>query len=307
MALRFHFLNVGHGDCTIIEFPSGNLTVVDVNNSDSFDPETEKEVRSMSVFDSMVYESYKKRLVNPIEYIQSNFPGKSVFRFIATHPDMDHLSGLSEFYFQKIPIVNFWDTGHGKDFKESDFSGTKYKWADWVAYKYYRHTNTTEPKTLELYRGANADFYGANHDNVEIWSPTPELIKHANEAEEYNHLSYVLSVKYGQSHVVLGGDASDTVTWPAIFKHFNGKFPKVSILKASHHGRDSGYHPESVSAMNPDYVILSVGKKPSTDASNKYRAVCNGGTYTTRYHGTIIADCYSDGTIFLKDTAGNFI
>jgi len=38
--LRVHFLNVGHGDCTIIKHPSGRLTMIDVNNSQDFDPET---------------------------------------------------------------------------------------------------------------------------------------------------------------------------------------------------------------------------------------------------------------------------
>src|SRR5262249_44436244 len=38
--LRVHVLNVGHGDCTIIKHPSGRLTMIDVNNSHDFDPET---------------------------------------------------------------------------------------------------------------------------------------------------------------------------------------------------------------------------------------------------------------------------
>jgi competence protein ComEC len=33
MPLVVHFLNVGHGDCTFIEFPSGRLAMIDVNNS----------------------------------------------------------------------------------------------------------------------------------------------------------------------------------------------------------------------------------------------------------------------------------
>src|SRR5690242_5239883 len=40
MPLRNHFLNVGHGDCTIIEHPSGRLTMIDVNNSQDYDSES---------------------------------------------------------------------------------------------------------------------------------------------------------------------------------------------------------------------------------------------------------------------------
>jgi len=33
MPLVLHFLNVGHGDCTFIELPSGRLMMIDINNS----------------------------------------------------------------------------------------------------------------------------------------------------------------------------------------------------------------------------------------------------------------------------------
>src|SRR5438132_1700669 len=39
-----HFLNVGHGDCTIIEHASGNITMIDINNSDSLDDDTRREL-----------------------------------------------------------------------------------------------------------------------------------------------------------------------------------------------------------------------------------------------------------------------
>ncbi|HZS16312.1 MAG TPA: hypothetical protein VFA51_00095 [Candidatus Udaeobacter sp.] len=41
---RIHFLNVGHGDCTIIEHASGHITMVDINNSDSLDEDTRREL-----------------------------------------------------------------------------------------------------------------------------------------------------------------------------------------------------------------------------------------------------------------------
>ncbi len=42
--LRVHFLNVGHGDCTIISHPSGRLTMIDINNSQDYDDETFQEL-----------------------------------------------------------------------------------------------------------------------------------------------------------------------------------------------------------------------------------------------------------------------
>jgi hypothetical protein len=33
LPLIVHFLNVGHGDCTFVELPTGRLMMIDINNS----------------------------------------------------------------------------------------------------------------------------------------------------------------------------------------------------------------------------------------------------------------------------------
>ena len=38
--LQVDFLNVGHGDCTVISHPSGRLTMIDINNSQNYDSES---------------------------------------------------------------------------------------------------------------------------------------------------------------------------------------------------------------------------------------------------------------------------
>jgi hypothetical protein len=43
MPLTVHFLNVGRGDCTIIEFPSGRVGMVDIDNLKSLAPNSERE------------------------------------------------------------------------------------------------------------------------------------------------------------------------------------------------------------------------------------------------------------------------
>ncbi len=58
------------------------------------------------------------------------------------------------------------------------------------------------------------------------------------------------------------------------------------MLKASHHGRDTGYHQAAVKLMSPEYTIVSVGTKPDTDASNKYRQYIDN-VWSTRWRGNI--------------------
>jgi competence protein ComEC len=75
------------------------------------------------------------------------------------------------------------------------------------------------------------------------------------------------------------------------------------ILKASHHGRMSGYNEEAYEAMDPSVVVCSVGKKPSTDASNEY-AASGAQVLSTRYNGSIIATIWDDGEMWIDKSTG---
>lgn len=51
--------------------------------------------------------------------------------------------------------------------------------------------------------------------------------------------------------------------------------------------------------MNPEYTIVSVGKKPDTDAHNKYKKYTREKVLSTRYRGniTVTIDDYGNGNI----------
>ena len=42
--VKIHFLNVGHGDCTIIEHHSERVTMIDINNSQTLDDDSDIEI-----------------------------------------------------------------------------------------------------------------------------------------------------------------------------------------------------------------------------------------------------------------------
>ena len=62
--IRFHFLDVGDGDCTLIEFPTGRIGVIDIHTDSEKNP-------------------YWKEV---IPYIKKVIGNKSIFRFILTTP-----------------------------------------------------------------------------------------------------------------------------------------------------------------------------------------------------------------------------
>ena len=310
MSLKIHFLNVGHGDCTIIDFPSGDLSMVDINVSPEF---LANEIHDMakglgvSDYDTLLRillrrsysfealpEAFKTLaniypLTNPLDYLASHFSGRTIFRFIASHPDMDHLAGLRALY-EAVPIVNFWYAGGG--IEKEDFDEGRYDLADWELYQKLI-ISPTDPKALNLHRGDRGHYW--TDDGVEFWSPTLSLEAQAVEAARPNLASYVHCIRYGEAVAVLGGDA-EAETWEDIYGWRDGEFPKVGVLKASHHGRRSGYHQPSVKAMSPELTVVSVGKKPPTDASQLYDQYSQQ-VLSTRYHGNIVVTLDETGYV----------
>jgi competence protein ComEC len=324
MSLDIYFLNVGHGDCTVFDV-NGRLTVIDINNSKVLDPDTEDELRelakaegvkaynqailrgdyrySLQAYETAFMTKYRSLLTDPVDFLKTHFPGRDIWRFILTHPDMDHMTGLYRLRQEGISIHNFWDTRHEKAMEPRDFDPSgPYDYRDWEEYQ--RIQADPNIRKLRLNRGNQGQYY--EEDGIWIASPTAALEKLASDTEHWNHLSYVLYVKHLGQWVVLGGDAS-VEAWENIYMADGGWFKKneIRILKASHHGRDSGYHQPSVAAMSPDHTIVSVGKLPDTDASNKYRQYSN--VYTTRTHGNIRAQVWFDGDVWLYGQDGERI
>src|SRR6266851_4124315 len=59
-----------------------------------------------------------------------------IFRFILTHPDMDHMDGIKAL-FEALSPYNFWDTENEEE-KQFDESFGRYDEDDWLFYKELR-------------------------------------------------------------------------------------------------------------------------------------------------------------------------
>ena len=320
--LRVHFLNVGHGDCTIIKHHSGHLTMVDINNSQDYDEATFMEMmeeqkrksnplalalglgtgvaltgspfaQALSPYYLETLAKAKTELTDPIDFIQKQYPGETLWRFILTHPDMDHMRGIRRLY-ENIRFANFWDTRHAKpspNFRSDDDK------VDWEFYQQLR-TGNVGPGPKFYTRGDSLFAFGRDEygqpggDNIEILSPTSDLVRACNESGKSNSLSLVLRVWHAGKNVLLPGDAEDDA-WE-IMTDFYGNYLKSDFLKASHHGRDTGYNLGAVQIISPSLTFVSVGRKPDTDASSKYRRQCPR-VASTRYHGNIELRIHDNG------------
>lgn len=310
--LKIHFLNVGHGDCTIIEFPSGRTTMIDINNSKIVDEETKNEIASSNPFAYEIYKSLGNKgnilleksvadfvtPVDPIEYMEKHLPLSSIFRFILTHPDMDHMTGLYNLKHSGKVISNFWDTNNVKSVSKSEVSSI-YDYRDWEVYQEMK-SSAESLKTLNILKGEQNDYF--NDDKIKILSPTQEIIDQANINKNWNLLSYVLLIEYAGHKIILGGDA-DSIVWDELAKSDQELLENVSILKASHHGRNSGYSENAAILMKPTWTICSVGKKPSQDAHNKYKKHTEKKVLSTRFRGNIVVEIteYGEMTVYCED------
>lgn len=304
--LDFHFLNVDHGDCTIIRHPNdhrnngeGRISFVDINDFKHRKPDEEGELvaglrqyleYSLSASSKFIdpEEYARKYLDDPIEYFQDEYRGlrKNVWRFIPTHPDMDHLSGLKRLD-DEIGFDVMWDTRHEKE-QDLDNWNDRFDKADWLRYKQIREGNTGH-SVIHPTEGSQADYY--QQDNIKILHPTQSFVSDLNSQDNpnWNDISYVLKISHGNQAVLLPGDAEKDAWDNILDLHGPEELRDVTILKAAHHGVESGFHEEAVAAMDPDHIILSTGKKKSTDAHDDYRDTCSDDTkiWSTRQYGTI--------------------
>lgn len=252
-----HFLNVKEGDCTWINHATGHNTIIDVSNGTVV--ETTYESASGN-------HNQKKYPVNPIEYIQ-DFGVKEIFRFILTHPDMDHMDGIKDL-FESFEVINFWDTANTKERNENSEWGA-YDKEDWEFYQGIRQSKKN-PKVLHLYSDSRGQYYNENEegksggDGLYILAPTQELIDEANTSGDYNDCSYVILYKANNKKIIFAGDSAEK-TWDYILENHKEDVENVDILLAPHHGRKTGGNRDYLDVLNPKLTLFGNAKSEYLD------------------------------------------
>lgn len=268
MAAELHFLNVKQGDCNWIKHPNGNNTIIDVCNA----KEIQAEDRLLKSLSGLILEQaavsvggnfrQKEHPVNPIEYLNS-FNINSVFRFIVTHPDMDHLDGI-EAFFRNFNPSNVWDTDNKKEM--GSFEGSPYNEDDWKFYKSIRDGKNTNQTRLTLFSGSKGKYYNENDDGsccgngLFILAPTPEILNDAIENDDYNDCSYVILYRPPNgAKVIIAGDSHDG-TWEHILENWEDEVKDCDVLLAPHHGRDSKRSYDFLDTLNPKITFFGNAK-----------------------------------------------
>lgn len=261
---RIHFLNVDEGDCSIIQHENGDITMIDICCGNLQTGEIEKAFSLESAKDGVKGNfNQKAHPTCPIEYLKK-LGIKSIFRYIQTHPDMDHMDGLNRLA-DNFSVCNFWDTDNSKP-SPFDANGKfgRYKKEDWDRYLMFRKSES-DPKALFYYDGSSTKYFAEDDngikkdDYLKILSPTHELIKAANENKDWNDSSYVILYSIHGFKILFCGDA-DTDTLFHLTTNHADDIKNLDVLIAPHHGRDSDKDFDFLDVMKPRLSLLGNAK-----------------------------------------------
>lgn len=245
------FIDVGQGDCVLIQC-DGHYMMIDGGPSNA---------------SSVVYTKLKNKGVETIDLM------------VATHPDDDHIGGLSgALNYSGVDIVLSPVTTH--DTKTFN-SLSKY-----VA---------KQGKTFTIPKAGDIFTLGSSRINI---------IGPINSSSDSNNQSIVLKVTYGSTSFVFTGDAEEEEEESSIIKKFKGL--ECDVLKVAHHGSNSSTSNAWLKATKPTYAVISVGKNsyghPAQNTIDKLAS--NGATiYRTDLQGDITFT--SDGKKLSVETEKN--
>jgi beta-lactamase superfamily II metal-dependent hydrolase len=224
---------VGHGDTFYID-----------HNSDSF-----------TIIDCHLPDEHREKILDKIALLVQN---KGIVRFISTHPDEDHLKGLKALD-NKLGLLNFYCVKN---------AATKADESD--DFKHYCALRDS-PKTFHIKKGASRLWLNDSNDERKssgvhfLWPDISNkdfqaALRDAALGGSPNNISAIITYRVQDNACFMWLGDLETAYMEAIANHIG--WPKVHVLFAAHHGRQSGRVPHSIlDKTKPDVIVI--GEAPS--------------------------------------------
>lgn len=161
---------------------------------------------------------------------------------IATHPDSDHIGGMSA-------II---DNYQIENFCLPQIEEQYITYSD----SYTRMLSSLETYDVDI-TYIDSDVIGADESQKTLDNLTVDFLSPATEFEDTNDDSVVVKVTYGDVKFLFMGDASSTVEEYLIENNVD---VSADVLKVSHHGSRTATSDEFLSAVNPSVAVISSGE-----------------------------------------------
>ncbi|MGY4689638.1 ComEC/Rec2 family competence protein [Salibacterium sp. K-3] len=165
---------------------------------------------------------------------------------VATHPDVDHIGGLIEIL-KEVEVENVLDSGKEHTTKT-----------------YQEYLEVIEEQGIHVVKAEEGEYLDTQTAEVQI-------LNGYNESELMNESSIVLHFTYGETEVLLAGDA----TVENEVEMMDEYDVEADVLKIGHHGAQTSTSAAFVEAVHPEIAILSYGENdyghPSADVVKTLR------------------------------------
>lgn len=257
--LRALFLDAGQGNCAVLKLPDGRIMVIDCNTDGA---------------DDNVVNLLKRAGISRIDVL------------VATHPDRDHMSGLAHIA-KVFEVTELWKVAFEKTAENASRESLE-------AYEEYERaidalrsegTRILNP-TVDSY---DRKFGGAAVEVLAPFSRNPTDYRNANDT------CMVLRISHAGQSFLFAADTT-TKTWDELLKQGS---VKATVFQASHHGAESGFHPDLMKSVKPELVVVSVGSNafghPDPAPMGEYGKASKGVVRTD--DGLVAVHVKKDGTM----------
>ena len=207
---------------------------------------------------------------------------------IITHPHLDHISDILNFDINPPKILQRVKSLTNEEVMRGvrDCDKAKFEQYCGISNRYCASLNPDN----ENHPG-NPDNYGG----LKIQTFSTSACDHSN----FNNFSIITVFEFSGIKVVVCGD-NEKDSFDKLMKEsdFKNAVRSADVLVAPHHGRESAYHSEFVSLVNPRITIISDTTKSDASAVDKYTQRSRGWTVrgeerkclTTRNDGNITVE-----------------
>lgn len=292
--LRVHFVDVGQGDCTILEFPDGRTMIVDGGDN------------SKSVRDTVV--GYCRGLgIRSFDYA------------LLTHPDTDHAGGLDEVFrcfgaetvYLPYVVRADADAAYAEALRAAEEIGAQVRLSQTYetivseseeAFYYLMFLSPLSPQIeSSYYTAANAE--GADAQAVNDASAVVYLEYAGRSLLLTGDASAAVEDKLVSDYTVLGGSLFGLTVQTGWGEILLSPLPEeIDFLKAGHHGSADSTGEALLSLCSPEAVFISAGAgnlyaHPSMTCIQRIRDLSPGAEiFRTDELGTVILTIHNDGS-----------
>ncbi len=268
---RVHFIDVGQGDCILVELPDDKTLVIDSGPSSS--------------------ESEVLKYFNALDIVTIDY-------FIITHTDSDHI-GNAVTIFENFDVLNVfvpkiysnYDIEKGYDIESNYKIVTTQIWSN-VTKSIYNESCLEN----KIYNFSEERIFGEGYSFV-FYSPFEDYISSVND------YSPIIMANFQGVKYIFTGDATSNVEEDFLVNYsvmVENNFFNCDVLKVGHHGSATSTSTSFLQAIQAEIAVISVGadnsySHPRDEVLNSLDdAGCE--IFRTDYMGSIVMTT-SDGEV----------